>query len=112
MPYFYRDAKSEEIGPYTMEELRQLHLSGVVKPETEIMSDDTGEVVAFRELWANGRLQKQDRETLKESFTIEGFTRKAAEDLRVLTPNLLLPFQELRYGSDDAGQAVHCHPRK
>lgn len=96
MPYFYRDAKSEEIGPYTMEELRQLHLSGVVKPETEIMSDDTGEVVAFRELWANGRLQKQDRETLKESFTIEGFTRKAAEDLRVLTPNLLLPFQELK----------------
>src|SRR4051812_16687314 len=96
MAYFYRDAKSEEIGPYTMEELRQLHLSGVIKPETEIVSDQTGEVVAFRALWASSRGQSEGREQLKSSFTIEGFTRKAAEDLRVLTPNLLMPFQELK----------------
>jgi protease PrsW len=96
MSYFYRDGKGDEIGPYTMEELRQLHLNGVVKPETEVMNDQTSEVKAFRELWASSRAQDEDRKTLKESFSLEGFTRKAAEDLRVLLPNLLLPFQELK----------------
>jgi len=96
MSYFYRDTAGTEVGPYTMEELRQLHLSGMVKPETEIMSDDTGEVIPFRELWASSRGHAEDRHVGKEPFRLESFTRKAAEDLRLLTPNLLLPFQELK----------------
>ena len=39
MRYFYQDQNYEWIGPYTMEELRQLHLNGIIKPDTTTMDE-------------------------------------------------------------------------
>src|SRR5215216_576900 len=100
MRYFYRDQNRRDIGPYTMDELRQLHLSGVVNPDTEVVQENLNTVIVFKELWANTRANLRDLPATSAATSsesppgIESFTRKAraaGEDLRVLIPHLLVP---------------------
>lgn len=87
MRYFYQDAAGQRIGPYSRDELRQLHLSGVVKPETPVTVEGAKVAVSFHEIWAQWQIApEQTRRTLG----------RTSEDLRALAPHLLLPFREIR----------------
>src|SRR5947207_1314747 len=55
MRYFYQDQNHEWIGPYTMEELRQLHLNGIAKPDTPTMVEGGGTSVLFKDLSSKSR---------------------------------------------------------
>ncbi len=102
MRFFYRDQKDQEIGPYTMDELRQLHLNGIVTPDTPVVQEEDNSTVVFKELWASRRASMENLPSTTRTTSsqppgpMESFTRKAGEDLRALTPHLLLPFDQLR----------------
>lgn len=98
MRYFYLDA-GRRVGPYTPDELRQLHLNGVVKPDTQILADGSDVAIPFSEYWAktvgSGVPPKQPSgaRTWKD---IEDLTQRTREDLRALIPHLLIPLDEIR----------------
>ncbi len=92
MRYYYQDETSPRLGPYTKEELRQLHLSGVVRAETLVTPEGTETAIPFRELWT--QWQSPPPEAAEAA---RGFARRTSEDLRALAPHLLLPFKEIRY---------------
>jgi hypothetical protein len=99
MKYFYRAAGGQRVGPYTAAELRQLHLSGVVKAETEIFSGDSTTGVPLRESWA--RISDEASAAAaspgtRARSTIEDITSRTTEDIRALIPHLLVPLRELR----------------
>ena len=52
MRYFYHEPGGTRVGPYTRDELRQLHLSGVVKPDTLVTPEGAEASIVFSELWA------------------------------------------------------------
>jgi len=56
MRYVYQDQNHEWIGPYTMEELRQLHLNGIIKPDTPTMVEGGNTTVLFKDLWSKLRI--------------------------------------------------------
>jgi RsiW-degrading membrane proteinase PrsW (M82 family) len=99
--YFFDDAHHLRRGPYTLEELRQLHWTGQLHPETPVFPEGSLESIPFKDLWAQQPAAgspfsgppplPHGRETSMESFT-----QRAGADLRALLPHLLLPFEELR----------------
>jgi RsiW-degrading membrane proteinase PrsW (M82 family) len=91
MQYFYQDTSGAKVGPYTRDELRQLHLSGVVKAETPILAGDTENFRPFHELWTEWHAAPEDSQRVYERFAA-----RTREDLRALAPQLLLPFREAR----------------
>lgn len=106
MRYFYRDHDRRRVGPFTWDELRDLHFQGVVRPDTELVPEDGFEVIYFRDLWAGisgapppnnvpppwprGFGEEEAREVPPE-----GLAEKAGADLKALIPHLLIPFEEL-----------------
>ena len=91
MRYFYDQPDGERVGPYTRDELRQLHLSGVVKPDTLVTPEGAETPVVFSELWAEWQNPQQ-----QSSKAYATFAARTGEDLRTLAPHLLLPFREAR----------------
>ena len=91
MRYFYQEPGGARVGPYTRDELRQLHLSGVVKPDTLVTPEGAEAPVIFSKLWAEW--QDPQHQPGKAYMT---FAARAGEDLRTLAPHLLLPFREAR----------------
>ncbi|MBI3881137.1 MAG: PrsW family intramembrane metalloprotease [Verrucomicrobia bacterium] len=91
MRYFYDDAKLGRVGPYTDEELRQLHLNGTVKPDSMISPEGGGTAMAFHEFWA-----KRPATAGGTWSSVEDFTTKAREDLKALVPHLLVPWSEFK----------------
>ena len=91
MRYFYHDAAGVRVGPYTRDELRQLHLSGVVKPETPVAGEGEERAVPFSDLWAEWQSARQEP---RKAYA--NFAAKTGQDLRALAPHLLLPFKEAR----------------
>lgn len=109
MRYFYQDLNLGRLGPCTIEELRRLYFSGVVKPDTLILPEGSETGVLFKELWSQfvaatsmgasippppkppplPYLSRADAER-------ESFTRRAGEDLRTMLPHLTLPLEELK----------------
>jgi protease PrsW len=87
MRYFYQGEGGVEAGPYTREELRQLHLSGVIKPDTVIRLEDTGKAIPFQELWAQWQSDAPGK---------AGSIKGSGDDLRPLVSHLLVPFGETR----------------
>jgi len=109
MRYFYHDASLGRIGPCTMEELRRLYFSGVVKPDTLILPEGSETGVLFKELWSqfvgasSQGLSSQASSALPPLPNIpqaqtadESFTRRTGDDLRTVLPHLTLPLEELK----------------
>src|SRR5262245_1877714 len=101
MSYYYQDDKFDRIGPYSWDELKQLHLSGTVKPDTRVHEDGKVEPVLFKDLWARvhpGATSALPPPLSEPPPTASGpsFTQKARDDLRALTPHLLVPLQEIK----------------
>ena len=94
MRYFVLDANKPPAGPYTLAELRQLHLSGFVASDTLITAEGGGPPVRFQELWAGS--VPPNTSASGPAPAGESFTHQAGEDLRVLTPHLLVPLGELK----------------
>ena len=92
MGFFYLDTNGRQIGPYTAGELRQLHLSGTVKPETAILEEGRAATIPFCEIWP--RLSRDA--PASTAFSFEQFTQRTTEDIRALTPHLLVPLQEIK----------------
>lgn len=40
MNYYYANTQNQPLGPYSLEDLRQLHLAGVIKPETYVIEEN------------------------------------------------------------------------
>lgn len=40
MNYYYANTQNQPLGPYSFEDLRQLHLNGVIKPETYVIEEN------------------------------------------------------------------------
>ena len=107
MRYFYADSNHSRLGPYTMAELRQLHLSGVVRAET-LVTDETGAgAVLFKDLWAQPRSAPELAEPADDAKPPplpggrggrrpeeNSFADRAGEDLRAMAPHLLQPLAE------------------
>ena len=105
MRYYYQHEQLGSVGPYTAEELRTLHLHGVVRPETPISLEQGGPEVLFKELWSQLEQEVASSGATRPGFVApsalpmavqDSFTRRAGEDLRMLSPHLLLPLEELR----------------
>jgi RsiW-degrading membrane proteinase PrsW (M82 family) len=100
MRYFYRDAQRQEIGPYTLEELRQLHLNGTVRMDTEVVEEGAGKVIPFRELWSRTRAAEPTQGTNPSAdpagARAASFAQRTTEELRALVPHLLMPLSELK----------------
>ena len=79
MRYFYHEPGGARVGPYTRDELRQLHLSGVVKPDTLVTPEGAEAPVVFSELWAEW--QDPQHQPGKAYAT---FAARTGEDLRTL----------------------------
>lgn len=95
MNYFYRDSNGAKAGPYTAEELRQLHLSGVVRHETEVFEGESEATVPFREVWP--RLSAGPRPQSGATFsTFERLTHRTTDDIKALVPHLLVPLEDIR----------------
>src|ERR1051325_3289892 len=101
MRFFYQDQQHQWIGPYTMEELRQLHLHGIVLPDTATRMEGGETIVLFRELWSSARNGGRAGSATPPPITpgaksfVENFTQKARADLHALIPHLLIPWDEL-----------------
>ena len=93
MKFFYRDSNGAKAGPYSAEEMRALHLSGVVKPETETFEGESATGVPFRDVWP--RVSSATNTTRTRS-TFEDFAHKTTEDVRALIPHLLVPLEDIR----------------
>src|SRR5688572_475543 len=91
MRYFYQEPGGGRVGPYSQDELRQLHLNGVVKPETLVTPEGGEASVVFGELWV--KWQNPQHESGK---AYARFAARTGEDLRTLAPHLLMPFREAR----------------
>jgi protease PrsW len=87
MRYFYQDGSDQRVGPYSKEELRQLHLSGAVMPATPVTVEGSEKAVPFRELWAQWQTAPDRTGRMAEGET---------EDVRTGGAHLLLPFKELQ----------------
>jgi RsiW-degrading membrane proteinase PrsW (M82 family) len=97
MRYFYYDQNGQQLGPYTMEELRQLHLNGVVKPDTMVVPEGSDSRTRFQELWANWRAQGGGGSGAAQPIALVGeFAQETTRDLRALVPHLLMPLKELK----------------
>jgi RsiW-degrading membrane proteinase PrsW (M82 family) len=103
MKYYYQDDNRSRIGPYSWDELKQLHLIGVVRADMFVLEDGGGEPIPFKDLWA--RAHQSHPPVLPgpppsgasgPGAAGESFTQKARDDLRALTPHLLVPLEELR----------------
>src|SRR5205814_9915991 len=97
MRYVYQDKNHEWIGPYTMEELRQLHLNGIVKPDTPTMVEGGDTTVLFKDLWSRSRIGERAGSSPPQPTSaaarscVESFRQKAGADLRAWTLDLLIP---------------------
>lgn len=97
--YFYHDAENHVVGPYSAEELRQLHLSGVVRSETLVLEEGQGALTPFREFWKKLAADRATPPPLgpnPPSNTVGSLAGKAVDDLRALKIHLLFPLNELR----------------
>ncbi len=103
MSYFYQDENHARLGPYSFEQLKQLHLNGAVKPDTLVTEEGVPEPLLFKDLWV--RMHPSVPPVLPSAATAgagrtppagESFTQKARDDLRALTPHLLVPLEELK----------------
>jgi RsiW-degrading membrane proteinase PrsW (M82 family) len=77
-----------------MEELRQLHLNGVVKPDTLVWSEGTDAKMRFQEWWLHSRARAEA--AAPERSIVGSFTQQTSDDLRLLLPHLLMPLKALR----------------
>ncbi len=100
MRYFYEDATSGRVGPYTAEELRQLHLAGTVKPDTLIFVEGENSPQRFHEFWVKFRAAPTGGNPTPpsdgSSNVDPSFAERAAADLKALTPHLLVPWEEFK----------------
>jgi hypothetical protein len=109
MRYFYQDANLGRLGPCTMEELRRLYFSGVVKPDTLILPEGSETGVVFKELWSQFVAANSQGASIPPPATppplpnpsqaeaeSESFARRAGDDLRTMLPHLALPLEELK----------------
>jgi len=88
MRYFYQDGSDQRVGPYSKDELRQLHLSGAVRSETLVIAEGSENAVPFRELWTQWKTAPD-----RTRRTAAGGT---AEEVRAPGAHLLLPFKEVQ----------------
>ena len=109
MRYYYQDVRLGKLGPCTLEELKRLYFSGVVKPDTLIVPEGSETGVLFKELWSQFVAASglgfsspavttppplpQPRRAESEE---ESFTRRAGDDLRTMLPHLTLPLEQLK----------------
>ena len=91
MRYHYQDASGTKIGPYTRDELRQLHLSGVVAMDTLVTPEGEEKYVRFSELWTEWNASSSETQRAYARFAA-----RTREDLLALAPHLLLPVREAR----------------
>jgi RsiW-degrading membrane proteinase PrsW (M82 family) len=101
MRFFYQDPRGQVLGPYTLDELRQLHLSGVLGPETLLVAEGDTTTVAFREVWARWGAPPiispgGPPHPEPAPSPLEAFAHQTGEDLRALTPHLLVPLDEFK----------------
>src|SRR5690242_8187347 len=99
MRYYYEDATQGRVGPYTLEELRQLHLNGTVQPDTIIVTEDGMQSLPFQEFWAGANRPASGGAASPLAgkwASVESFTLQAREDLKALIPHLLLPWDEIK----------------
>jgi RsiW-degrading membrane proteinase PrsW (M82 family) len=87
MRYFYQDRTGQRVGPYSREELRQLHLNGIVTQETVVWPEGAESGIPFRDVWSEWQAP-QSATSRKPGRT--------SEDLRALAPHLLLPLKEVQ----------------
>jgi len=81
-----------KVGPYSDAELRQLHLNGILKPDTLLTPEDGGATLPFQQYWA-----QRPKDVKTDTWESLGrFTQGAREDLKALVPHLLVPWDELR----------------
>lgn len=50
MMYYYADSNNQPVGPYTLEQLKQLNLSGVVQAETYVVEEGGSQWQPFKNL--------------------------------------------------------------
>lgn len=80
MRYFYQDSAGRRVGPYTKDELRQLHLSGAVPHDAVVWPENSETSVVFHDLWAEWQRSATGAATQSQS----------------LAPHILLPFKEVQ----------------
>ena len=101
MRYFYQDASGGAAGPYTFDELRQLHLSGQIGPDTRMVGED-GIELRFGALWTTqcanrGEVPFAEKAAAqKPTSFVRRFAEKAEDDLQTLIPHLLVPWREIK----------------
>ncbi len=54
MRYFYADSSNQPIGPYTIDELKQLHLNGTVRAENWVVEEGGSQWQPYSNLIAIG----------------------------------------------------------
>lgn len=106
MKYFYEDGQHSRLGPYSWDELKQLHLSGTVRPGMFVTVEGNAEPILFKDLWSRAHQSGPPilpAPTPSRASSAppappggESLTRKARDDLRALTPHLLVPLEELK----------------
>jgi RsiW-degrading membrane proteinase PrsW (M82 family) len=109
MRYYYQDVSLGKLGPCTLEELKRLYFTGVVKPDTLIVPEGGETGVAFKELWSQFVAASSQGASSpppaappplpgssSAEAVSESFTRRAGDDLRTMLPHLTLPLEELR----------------
>jgi RsiW-degrading membrane proteinase PrsW (M82 family) len=106
MRYFYQDSRFARIGPHSLEELRRLHLSGAIQPDTLVLADDGNETAVplgkLLEQFPVGTPPPLPGGPLPPPHSShpppspDSFTSRAGDDLRTMLPHLTLPLEELR----------------
>jgi hypothetical protein len=54
MRYFYSDSKNQPIGPYELDELKQLHLTGTIRTETWVIEEGGSQWQPYSNLASTG----------------------------------------------------------
>lgn len=102
MRYFYQDSTFGRVGPYTLDELGQLHLSGAIRLDTIVIPDGSDIGIVFKDLWAQPQSNTSPATppplpgVPPPSPGPESFTSRTGDDLRTMLPHLTLPLEELR----------------
>ena len=102
MRYFYQDPNFGQVGPYTLEELRRLHLAGVIKLDTVMLVEGESSAaggILFKDLWSQMSSPEPPQvppPLPRADAPPERFTSRTGDDLRTMLPHLTLPLEELR----------------
>lgn len=110
MRYYYLDSAGNALGPYTSQEMRQLHLSGQILGDTQVRPENSSTFTLFREVWPSISSAESAKSAQmppiqpqspppKSGPLDEGkksLIDKIMEDLRMLRPHFIAPFTDLQ----------------